>query len=588
MSSVNKSPSVTTREIDLTATIPMQGVSTAAFVGDFSWGAIDEIVQVSSEELLVNLRGKPTDRNYISFFACADFLAYASDLQTLRVVEATAKNATSDGTGLLIKNRSHYNMINDGLLTQGFAAKYAGIMGNGLRVSIADQSNFDKWEFADEFDAAPATSEYAESVGAKNDEVHVVIVDSFGTFTGTPNAILETYSFLSKAVDAKGLDGAPIYYMNAINEGSKYVYALSVPETAAYDDTNLTAIVEWGKPLIVAGVASEYKVLKPVTTENHVGYNNVLTGGDDGQIPTAQELIKGWTYFKSTDEVDVGLLITGDAGFTADATAHKTVVQFIIDNLADNRQDCVVCYSPKLSDVLNKEYHEATTACIKTRQDIGRSSSYAVMDSGWKYRYDVYNDKYRWLPLNADIAGLMAMTENDYDAWWSPAGFNRGKIKNCVALAWSPDKDSRDDLYKNQINPVVNFKGDGTILYGDKTQQAKSSAFQFINVRRLFITLRKSISQQAKYLLFEFNDEFTRAQFRNTVEPFMRQVKSRRGVNDYYIRCDSTNNTAEVIDNAEFVGDIFAKPNRSINWIRLNFVAVRNSVAFSEYVNVQF
>ncbi len=181
-----------------------------------------------------------------------------------------------------------------------------------------------------------------------------------------------------------------------------------------------------------------------------------------------------------------------------------------------------------------------------------------------------------------------AMTENDYDAWWSPAGFNRGKIKNCVALAWSPDKDSRDDLYKNQINPVVNFKGDGTILYGDKTQQAKSSAFQFINVRRLFITLRKSISQQAKYLLFEFNDEFTRAQFRNTVEPFMRQVKSRRGVNDYYIRCDSTNNTAEVIDNAEFVGDIFAKPNRSINWIRLNFVAVRNSVAFSEYVNVQF
>lgn len=585
MSSFPLSPGVQIREIDLTGSVQAVGTSAAAFVGDFIWGPVEERTQVSSDTEVVNIFGKPDDRNYVDWFTAKNFLAYSSMLYLVRVVDADAKNSTGDGTGLLIKNKQEYNMVNDANRAELlFAAKYPGALGNSLKVSIADQSNFEKWQYADEFDAAPATSEYAEALGAKYDEVHAVVVDELGEFTGIPGTILERYSFLSKALDAKALDGAPMYYGNVINEQSQYVWFFGNPAASAYYDNSgsiTDAVTEWGTKLIVAGVSAKFKLLAANASAQHDGYAVKLSAGHNGSKPTADELILGWDLFKSTEEIDVGILISGDAGGSA---SHTVVVQHLIDNICERRKDCVVTISPNRADVLNKTQSQAVTAILLTRNTIGRSSNYAIMDSGWKLQYDVYNDVYRWVPLNADVAGLMAATENDYDAWWSPAGFNRGKIKNVVSLAFSPNEDSRTNLYKQQVNSIVTFVGDGTVLYGDKTMQAKSSAFQFINVRRLFITLEKAIGKSAKYLLFEFNDEFTRATFRNMVEPFLREVKGRRGIYDFKVVCDETNNTPEVIDQGQFVGAIYVKPARSINFIRLDFVAVRTGVEFSEVV----
>lgn len=578
-------PGVQVREIDLTNSVAAVGTSAAAIVGDFVWGPVDERARISTDNEMAFIFGKPNDRNYVDWLTAKSFLAYSSNLQVVRVVDATAKNATGDGAGLLVKNKQAFNMVNDSSHdTKLFIAKYPGAIGNSLKVSIADQGNFDKWQYADEFDAAPGTSEYAASLGAKYDEVHAVVIDALGEFTGIPGTILERYSFLSKALDAKALDGAPMYYGNVINNQSKYVWFVGNPGASKYYDNTGTitdATGDWGSKLIVSGTATKFKILKENTTAGHDGEATILSGGNDGTKPNAAELNLGWDQFKSTEEVDIGLLIASDAGGEA---SHTTVVQHIIDNLCENRKDCVVTFSPKKSDVINKTQSQAVDAIKATRNAVGRSSSYAIMDSGWKLMYDVYNDVYRWVPLNGDIAGLLASTERDYDAWWSPAGFNRGKLKNVTSLAFNPNEDSRDALYKVQVNPVVSFLNEGTVLYGDKTMQAKASAFQFINVRRLFITLEKSIGKSAKYLLFEFNDETTRATFRNMVEPFLREVKGRRGIYDFKVVCDETNNTPEVIDAAQFVGAIYVKPARSINYIRLDFVAVRTGVEFSEVV----
>ena len=575
-------PGVTVREIDLTNSVAAVGTSSAAFVGDFVWGPVDERTQISTDTEMAAIFGKPNDRNYVDWLTAKSFLAYSSALQLVRVVDRDARNSTGDGSGLLVKNKQDFNMISGVDHTAKlFVARYPGVIGNSLKVSIADEGNYEKWKYADEFDAAPGTSEYATSLGAKHDEVHVVVIDHLGEFTGIPGTILERYAFLSKALDAKALDGAPMYYGNVINNQSRYVWFVGNPADSKYDDAVAAATTPWGEKLIKTGQASSFKVLKANATDKHDGEAVQLSGGNDGTKPTANELIEGWNQFKSTEEVDIGILITGDGG---GETSHQTVVQHVIDNLCENRKDCVAVISPRKSDVLNKTQSQAVTAIKDTRKRIGRSSNYAIMDSGWKLTYDVYNDTYRWVPLNADVAGLMASTERDYDAWWSPAGFNRGRLKNVTSLAFNPNEDSRDALYKVQVNPVVSFLNEGTVLYGDKTMQAKASAFQFINVRRLFITLEKAIGKSAKHLLFEFNDPITRAVFRNMVEPFLREVKGRRGVYDYRVVCDESNNTPEVIDAAQFVGAIYVRPARSINYIRLDFVAVRTGVEFSEVV----
>lgn len=580
------SPGVQVNEIDLTGNIPAVGTSASAFVGNFAWGPVEERTRVSRTDEIVQIFGKPTDGNFVDWFTAANFLSYSGMLYLVRVVVDDARNATGDKSGLLVKNQQAYNMIDDGAthISKEFIARYPGALGNSLAISIADQNNFENWQYANEFDAAPGTSEHAESLGAAYDEVHVVVVDKLGEFTGIPGTILERHPFLSKAKNAKALDGSVSFYGSVINLNSQYVWWIGNPDTANYYDNTGTitdATGEWGTALIVSGTPTKFKLLKEGSGRNHSANLIELGGGQDGTKPSASELVEGWELFKSVEEIDVGILMTGDGG---GEIHHKTVVQNIIDNIVGRRKDCVVTYSPKKSDVMNKTQSQATQAILKTRNDINRSSSYAIADNNWKLIFDVYNNKYRWIPCNSDVAGLMAETENNYDAWWSPAGFNRGKIKNVVQLAFNPNEDSRTELYKQQVNSIVSFVGEGPVLYGDKTQQAKSSAFQYINVRRLFITLEKAIGKASRYMLFEINDEFTRASFRAMVQPYLREVKGRRGIYDFHVVCDETNNTPEVIDSGNFVGSIYIKPARSINNVRLDFVATRTGVDFKEVI----
>lgn len=418
------------------------------------------------------------------------------------------------------------------------------------------------WEYYNAVDRAPGTSVYAKKFGnsAAVDEIHVVVADEDGKFTGVPGTILETFRGLSRASDAKTEDGATLYYKEVINQNSNYVW--------------------WINHCSGSGTATATNIAsstnsKPVTLSFVTGSD----GATESVIPIG-DLTRAYDLFKSAEDIDVSLILQGKSRGSSN-TAQ--LANYLIDNIAESRKDCVVFISPDKDDVVNNIGKSEATDVVGFRNAL-TSTSYAVMDSGYKYQYDKYNDVYRWIPLNGDIAGLAVRTDNVRDPWWSPAGFNRGQIKNIIKLAYNPAKADRDILYKSDVNPVCIFPGQGTVLFGDKTVLGKPSAFDRINVRRLFIVLEKAIATAAKFTLFEFNDDFTRAQFRNLVEPFLRDVQGRRGIYDFKVVCDETNNTGEVIDRNEFVGDIYIKPARSINFIQLNFVAVRTGVEFSEVV----
>jgi hypothetical protein len=418
------------------------------------------------------------------------------------------------------------------------------------------------WQYWNVVDASPDASQYVLENGAigQKDELHIVVVDEKGKFTGVPGTILEVFEGLSRATDAKSVDGDDIYYKNVINSSSRYV--------------------RWANDRSGAGSETALNIVTATTT---VPYNQTFIGGCDGSDENSIALgkvINAYNLYRNGEEYDVSLILTGKSRGGA---GGEQLANYLIDNIAEYRKDCVVFLSPDKSDVVNNTSFDEDADVVAFRDNI-RSSSYAVLDSGYKYMYDRYNDVYRWIPLNGDVAGLCARTDETNDSWWSPAGLNRGQIKNIIKLAWNPGKAARDVLYKKGINPVVSFAGQGTVLYGDKTLLAKPSAFDRINVRRLFITLEKAIAAFSKFVLFEFNDDFTRRQFVSTVEPYLRTVQSRRGITDFRVICDSTNNTGEVIDRNEFVGDIYIKPARSINFIQLNFVAVRTGVEFSEVV----
>jgi hypothetical protein len=425
-------------------------------------------------------------------------------------------------------------------------------LGNSIQYSICDANttSFNDWSYKDSFVVTPSTSLYASSRGGANDEMHVIVIDVDGKITGTPNTTLEKFEFVSKANDAKKEDGSSNYWKDVINNKSKFLYWIS---------TNLAGTT------ISGNSATNWTTFGAAKTIR-------LKNGFDGTV-SASELQDGYALFSSVDEVDVNLLITSD---------HNSTVINDCVQIAEDRADCVVFFSPEREDVVDNYGSEVSD--IRSYRDNITSSSYAIMDSGWKYQYDKYNDVYRYVPLNADIAGLCARTDRERDPWFSPGGLNRGFIRNIVRLAFNPNKSQRDELYSYQINPVVTFSGQGTVLFGDKTLVDRPSAFDRINVRRLFITLEKAISRAAKYSLFEFNDSFTRAQFVNLVEPFLRDVQGRRGITDFRVVCDETNNTGEVIDRNEFVGDIYIKPTRSINFIQLNFIATRTGVDFQEVV----
>lgn len=418
------------------------------------------------------------------------------------------------------------------------------------------------WEYYNAVDKAPGTSVYTKKFGNSSavDEVHVVVADEDGKFTGVPGTILETFRGLSRATDAKTEDGATLYYKEVLNQNSNYIWWIN-HRSGAIGNTAVN-IVNSTNP-------------NPVTL-------SFVTGSDGATESTVAigDLTRGYDLFKSAEDIDVSLILQGKS---RGASNTAQLANYLIDNIAESRKDCVVFISPDKNDVVNNVGKTEVTDVVGFRNAL-TSTSYAVMDSGYKYQYDKYNDVYRYIPLNGDIAGLAVRTDNVRDPWYSPAGFNRGQIKNIIKLAYNPAKADRDILYKSDVNPVCIFPGQGTVLFGDKTVLGKPSAFDRINVRRLFIVLEKAIATAAKFTLFEFNDDFTRAQFRNLVEPFLRDVQGRRGIYDFKVVCDETNNTGDVIDRNEFIGDIYVKPARSINFIQLNFVAVRTGVEFSEVV----
>lgn len=623
------SAGVNVSEIDLTTIVPTVSTTVGAVVGQFVWGPVETRQLIDTEVKLVAQFGKPDSNTYLSFFSASNFLAYGNQERVTRAANVSTKNATANGNAALqIKNEVDYeNNYLDGSGTFGeFAARYPGSLGNNLKVSVCGSANvfssnvtlqatatgnstnaglatvgttgntsgfvragdyvkvgtnpyikvtsanataivlasaltvtvtgpaiiLRKWEYADEFDSAPGTSDYATAHSAHADELHVIVIDEDGGISGVTGQVIEKYPFVSKGSDAKSNDGSSIYYPVVIFNKSKWIYW-------GDHDTNGT---NWGNTVTGTTFTDVTQALRLS-----------LSGGTD-QTVTDGDFERAWDLYVNADVVDVSLLISGEAS--------STVSEYIIDNVAEVRKDVLAFFSPSRASVVDNLGSEADD--VVTYRNLLTSSSYAEIDSNWKYQYDKYNDTYRYLPLNGDIAGLCVRTDTTRDPWFSPGGFDRGQIKNVIKLAWNPDQAERDLLYKNGINPVVTFPGDGTVLYGDKTMLSKPSAFDRINVRRLFIVLEKAIARAAKFSLFEFNDEFTRAQFVAMVEPFLRDVQGRRGIFDYRVVADTTNNTPEVIDANQFVGDIYVKPARSINFIQLNFVAVRTGVSFDEIV----
>ena len=631
------SPGVLVQEKDLTRIIPAVSTSIGAVAIQATQGPLDEITSISSEQELVSKFGKPNSTTFEGFFTAANFLAYSNSLRVVRVQNSSVSNATESGSTFVIKNTTDYqNNYADGSASVGlWAARTAGAFGNSLQIStcpsatayeevnkttVADASmavgdtvvtvtsgtgisagdivNFGdqyeyrvvsvatndlnivrkeepqhfgtsdssglhavptngaavrrRWKYYDLFDKAPGTSPVAAAKGGVNDELHIVVVDEDGAITGTKGDVLETYDAVSKGSDAKTPQGDVNYYPDVIYNKSNYIYWM---------DHNSSG-TNWGSAL--SGIT-----FTDVTSVSNVSLSN----GSDGTAASTAQKLTAYQKFQDAETVDVSLIMAGDG----DATHIDNLI-----TIAENRMDAVVFASPERSDVVNvADDNTAKDNVIAFFNGI-RSSSYVSFDSGYKYAYDRYNDVYRFVPLNGDVAGLCARTDLVADSWFSPAGLNRGIVRGAVKLAFNPTNTQRDELYRARVNPVATFPGQGTVLFGDKTGLTAPSAFDRINVRRLFITLEKAISTASKFQLFEFNDEFTRANFRNIVEPFLREVQGRRGITDFLVVCDETNNTGDVIDRNEFVAEIFVKPARSINFITLQFIATRTGVSFDE------
>ena len=631
------SPGVLVQEKDLTRIIPAVSTSIGAFAGVFTKGPLDEVVSISSEQELVSTFGKPNNSNFEDFFSASNFLQYSNALRVVRVQNSSVSNATESGSAFVIKNTTDYtNNYATGQASVGlWAARTAGVHGNSLQIStcpsatayeevnkttVADAAmavgdtvvtvtsstgisagdivNFGdqfeyrvvsvatndlnivrkeepayygtsessglheaptngaqvrrRWKYYDLFNKAPGTSPFAQAKSGVNDELHIAVIDEDGEITGTKGDVLETFEAVSKASDAKDAQGNVNYYPDVIYKSSNYIYWMDHNSGGS----------NWGS-------AASGTTYTDVTAVSNVS----LQAGSDGTTATTGQRKTAYEKFADGETVDVGLIIAG----AGDATHIGNLI-----TIAENRKDAVVFASPERSDVVGIANANTQKSNVVAFFNSIQSSSYVVFDSGYKYAYDRYNDVYRFVPLNGDVAGLAARTDLIADSWFSPAGFNRGIVRGAVKLAFNPTKAQRDELYRARVNPVATFPGQGTVLFGDKTGLSAPSAFDRINVRRLFITLEKAIATASKFQLFEFNDEFTRANFRNIVEPFLREVQGRRGITDFLVVCDETNNTGEVIDRNEFIAEIFVKPARSINFITLSFVATRTGVSFEE------
>lgn len=630
------SPGVNVTEIDLTDFVPLVSSAVGGFAGDFRWGPANKVVNISSEKELAQTFGTPPSNNSgqaIDFFCAAGYLEYANQLKVVRTVGTADRNATSSGaTTFLIRNETEWQATASYYNGSGakIYARYPGVMGNSLKVVILDSNATDglttaatagvgassltingitgevgdrllfgvtgsyqqfavtaytgtatvnispfvqtaigsgtplsiKSQWAYQFQRDPSTSDDAAGANGSNDEMNILVIDEDGLFTGVPGTVLESYENVSKAFDAKTTDGASNYYFDIINNQSKYILV---------DQTKFGALASVATPEPKSSNFSDVTLIGTGVRTGCALYS--LSGATSSTNATDYLYTSGYSQFADKDTESVDLIVSGRAS----ATICRQ-----INDMVTSRADCIAFYSPDLADVQNLTNVTATANVLAHRNvDLNLNSSYAAMDSGWKYRYDKYNDRYIWCPLNPDAAGLCARTDSLFDPWYSPGGYNRGAIKSVKSLAWSPTKANRDTLYPSGVNCIVHEPGFGPLMLGDKTMLSKSSAFGFINVRRLFIVCEKAISRAAKSFLFELNDEQTRTAFRNLIIPFLRDVQGRRGITDFKVVCDETNNTAQVIDSNQFVADIYIKPARSINFIQLNFVATRSDATFT-------
>ena len=638
----SESPAVVVKEVDLTGGVPNVQSTTGAFVGNFRWGPVEQRTLITNEQGLVDVHASPDTSNNrnIDFVSATQFLRYSNSLQVVRAIDGTAKNARAQtpasslpvwngigdsvgGAGALrvfnttsftvpngtnkdsvggnfvlqnsitvpvIKNKTNFEAqeatlgttatnVQDTTGYHTFVSRFPGALGNSLRVSVCPPNHlmsfdsttgdsgkpFNTWAYKSSFDAAPGTSSSASAQSGARDEIHVVVIDQNGTLTGTAGTILETYPHVSVATNAKNIEGGTNYAKDVINERSEYIHMLNF-------DSNYR--VENAGTALTPGVAKTFLDSQQVATFD-------FDSGVDAGTLSAANIQTGFDQFEDKDAVEVDFLI---APGMATRTEQTTVVNDLVGTARSLRKDCVVVTSPSRADVVNVTNAATATTNITTTAATFTNTSYLVMDGNYLKVYDKFNDVYVQVPAASSTAGIMAATDNERAPWFSPAGARRGQYFGITAIDYTPTKSQRDTLYKAGVNPVANIPGTGVVLFGDKTKLNRPSAFDRINVRRLFLVLERAIARAAESVLFEFNDEFTRAEFVNIVEPVLREVKGRRGITDFRVVCDETNNTAAVVDRNEFLASIFIKPARSINYVTLNFVAVRTGVDFEEVV----
>tara|TARA_B100000809_G_scaffold144246_1_gene141805 strand:+ start:9902 stop:11659 length:1758 start_codon:yes stop_codon:yes gene_type:complete len=575
------SPGVEVKEIDKTASLGAVALGGGAFAGAFQWGPANQIVVINSEADLVKTFGKPDTGNTVAsnkfnWLTAASFLGYTSGLQVVRTLGANSANSRIAVTGT-IDGATWFNLddydsnpyAGDATEQAAFIARYPGTYGDNLGVAIVDNAKFSGWTWEKAFPSAPGSSaNYTNATN--NDCIHVVVYDAGGGITGVVNTILEKFTSVSILADAKTDFGNSNYIKDRIRDEGQWIFfgGFNIPaETGITDEA------------IIQGWAADTSLTAAIDVLTTADAQWTFTGGangDDSNLAAARGT--GYDLFADPDTTDVSFFVSGSSETTSNVNAK-------LNTITSARKDAFAFISPPVGSLTSASATLATKATeVETWANSATlpKSSYIVADSGYKKMYNKYNDEYVAVPLNGDIAGISALTRINQDAWWSPAGFTRGQVRNAASLYFNPGQEERDKLYPVGVNPVVSMPGRGTLLYGDKTTQLGTGAFTRINVRGLFIVLESTISNFAKNLLFEFNDDFTRSQFRSLVGGYLESVQTGRGITDYRVICDETNNTGDVVDANEFVGDIFIKPTRSINFIRLNFIAVRTAVSFSE------
>ncbi|REK60968.1 MAG: hypothetical protein DWQ49_04935 [Bacteroidetes bacterium] len=568
----SSSPAVVIKEVDASASINTAATTIGASVGNFRWGPMDTPVTVANETELAETFGTPDDTHSVDFHTAAYYLKYADNLKMVRVQGDDHRNAydsdaNAGASDTLIKNADDWEAGQAGHDSDKhtFIARWAGTAGNTLKIEVcpadANDSAFDGWAYKANFDAAPGTSSYASDRNATRDEVHVAVIDVNGEFA-TRGTVLEKFQFVSVGKGAKNTDGSTNYILDVINNGSEYVWMAGFGDASKFDAQAGDAID--------SGVDYSRNTITSITLKN----------GRDVAAPTVGN------YQGAFDELEDEVTVDADVVFVpsmSTSTDAKTLVNDVVATAKD-RKDIIVAASPSRASIVGVNSAATMNSNVITEAAGYTYSNYLVADNNFLKVYDKYNDKYIQIPACSSTAGIMTATATNAAPWVSPAGGRRGNYLGITSVAYSPTKAQRDALYKVGINPVANIPGQGVILYGDKTHITRQSAFSRINVRRLFTTLEKAIGEFAKQSLFELNDEFTRAEFVNNVEPLLREVQGRRGITDFRVVCDETNNTASVVDRNEFVASIFIKPARSINFITLNFVATRSGATFEEVV----